>query len=111
MADLGKVQLPNGATYEFRDSGALRADAAAAVFSPQTSYSQGDVCTYEGKVFRANRSHLGAWAPLHFDEVNPIQEQLDALVSAIASIPDPSASVNSCRAAITALLNAVRALA
>lgn len=113
MPAISNITLPDGNTYGLKDADALRSASAAPAFSQSGSYSSGDVCSREGKVYRASQSHSGAWNPAHFSETSPLQEQIDAMravLSAIALIPDPKASVNSCQAAIKAILDAVRAL-
>lgn len=83
MSAISSIRIPSGAAYDFKDSAALRAASAAPGFSSSTSYSAGDICTYEGKVYRATQAHSGAWNAAHFSECAPLQTQLDAVFAGI----------------------------
>lgn len=79
MSALTQIQVPDGTTYEFKDSGALRAAAAAPEFSASTAYAVGDAVTKDGLVYRCTAAHAaGAWNAAHFAALDPIQAQLDA---------------------------------
>lgn len=79
MASISHITVPDGSVLNLRDKEALRAASAAPEFSPATQYYAGDICSYEGKVYSAKQSHLGAWNSGHFLERDPLQAQIDAI--------------------------------
>lgn len=60
--------------------GALLAIAAAAAYSPSATYSEGDYCTYQGQLYKANQdiSTAESWTAAHWTATS-IMAELDAL--------------------------------
>lgn len=60
--------------------GALLAIAAAAAYSPSSTYSEGDYCTYQGQLYKANQdiSTAEPWTAAHWTATS-IMAELDAL--------------------------------
>ena len=91
MATVSQITVPNGSSYAIKDADALRSAAAAPAFSSSASYAVDAVCSYDGKVYRANQAHSGAWNAAHFTEVDTIQDQIDGHVIPYGAL-DPTST-------------------
>ena len=62
------IKLPNM-------SDPARVPETATEFNPSVSYSVGDLCTYQGKLYRCKTAHAAAaWNSAHFEQTNVAQQ-------------------------------------